>query len=274
MDHIVYHFVVDPPEPGTDILIALIGEMGFEQFTTSETGFDAYIDSKLEKNVDLSALEFEDFRFTYSTEFINGKNWNEEWEKNFEPVVISDLLCIRAPFHNSLPKVRYEIVIMPKMSFGTGHHATTRLMCSMLFGVDCREKRVLDMGCGTGVLAILAKKLGADAVVAVDNDEWCVENSTENCARNNCASIEVKLGGDGILRELGAFDIILANINKNILIRQLHSYSTMLKHGGELFMSGFFSVDVPDLRAALPAGLSIAQTQSEGEWAAIRVHNA
>ncbi|MEO6306137.1 MAG: 50S ribosomal protein L11 methyltransferase, partial [Bacteroidia bacterium] len=166
MSYLSYQFTVNPPEPGSEILMAMIAEFGFESFDYNETGFTAYIKEESASGVNLNDLIFDEFTFTYSIEKIPLTNWNAEWEKNFEPVSVDDLLFIRAPFHEPNKKVKHEIVIMPKMSFGTGHHQTTRLVCKAMFETDFKNTRVLDMGCGTGILAILAKFLGAKDILA------------------------------------------------------------------------------------------------------------
>lgn len=268
MSYIAYHFTVDPAEPGSEILMAMIADMGFESFDTGENGFTAYIRSDLEKNVLLDDLVFDAFRFSYTKEKIEQKNWNEEWEKNFSPVEVDDLLLIRAPFHASHKKYKHEIVIMPKMSFGTGHHQTTQLMCRAMFGLDLHFKRVLDMGCGTGILAILAKKLGAKGILAVDIDEWSVENCHENCEKNASNDVVVLQGDINLLEKELPFDVILANINKNILKAHMRSYAKKLKTGGKLLLSGFFVTDVDELkRSSKEAGLKFISKNNSGEWA-------
>ena len=244
MHYLAYHFVVNPPQPGSEILMAMIADLGFESFDYTQEGFDAYIKEEDAVHLNLSHLVFEHFTFYYNAEKIAPTNWNAEWEKNFEPVVIKDLLCIRAPFHPTSKSVRREIVIMPKMSFGTGHHQTTRLVCEQMFHSDLKNKRVLDMGTGTGVLAILAKQLGAAKVMGIDADEWSVENARENCAANAAAEIEIKKGDVDALINEGNFDVILANINKNILKKHIPHYANKIKSGGKLFLSGFFMTDV------------------------------
>ncbi len=268
MSYLSYTFVVNPPQPGSEILIAMIADQGFESFDQSETGFTAYIRQEDDGKVDLSAFEFEDFTFSYSVDKIETANWNAEWEKNFEPVLVEDLLCIRAPFHPIQPNVKHEIVIMPKMSFGTGHHQTTRLMCQQMFGLDFKNKRVLDMGCGTGILAILAGMLGANGIVGVDIDEWSVENARENCASNGYPGIEIVKGDVDVLEPMSSFDIILANINKNILKKQIPVYAQKMKKDGRLFLSGFFTTDVEELKeVGATYGFSFQATYHEGEWA-------
>jgi ribosomal protein L11 methyltransferase len=268
MNYLAYHFIVTPSQPGSEILMALIADMGFESFDPSEMGFTAYIPENEAANVDLSAFLFEDFGYSYTIERIASRNWNAEWEKNFEPVVVDDLLCIRAPFHEENKKVKFEIVIMPKMSFGTGHHQTTRLMCKELFAIDLKNKRVLDMGCGTGILAILAKLLGAGEVIGIDIDEWSVENAIENCATNGHPEIIIKKGDSDLLEKENKFDIILANINKNILKEQIPDYGETIQKGGHLFLSGFFTTDVEELKGvAAEHGFKFLLTRNEEEWA-------
>jgi len=267
MSYMAYHFTVTPPQPGSEVLIAMISDLGFESFDTTETGFIAYMKEE-GTEPDLSEFQFEEFIFSYSIEKIPDTNWNAEWEKNFEPVFVDDLLCIRAPFHEKNDKVSKEIVIMPKMSFGTGHHQTTRLMCRQMFSTDLQDKRVLDMGCGTGILAILAKMLGAAQVTGIDIDEWSVENSKENCATNGFPEIILKKGDVDLLENEKPFDVILANINKNILKAQIPSYSKIMKGGATLFLSGFFTTDLEELtKVAASNGFKFLSSFHENEWA-------
>ena len=270
MSYLSYHFTVTPPEPGSEILIALIADFGFESFDTNSSGFTAYVKEEFATTIDLSDLVFDDFSYTYTTQKIPLVNWNAEWEKNFEPVEVDDLVFIRAPFHSSNNSFKHEIVIMPKMSFGTGHHQTTRLVCKTMFELEFKNKRVLDMGCGTGILAILAKQLGAAFILAIDIDAWSVENSIENCVTNNCADIEVKQGDVNLLQNELAFDIIIANINKNILKLHLPAYATKLKAGAKLILSGFFTTDIAELTAvAAEHALKVITHKNENEWATL-----
>jgi ribosomal protein L11 methyltransferase len=268
MNYLAYHFKVTPPEPGTDILIALTADKGFESFDISKEGFTAYIKEADSADIDLNELQFDDFTFSYTVEKLAPENWNETWERNFEPVVVDDLLCIRASFHEKNTQVQHEIVITPKMSFGTGHHQTTRLMCREMFTLDLKEKRVLDMGCGTGILAILAKKLGAGEVTGIDIDEWSVENAMENCEVNGHPDIVIKKGDVDLLKDEAAFDIILANINKNILKKQIPGYSLKMKPGGWLLLSGFFTTDVNELAVVCRDNhFELRHSVNEEEWA-------
>lgn len=269
MNYIAYHFTVHPPQPGSEILIALIADRGFDSFDYTETGFTAYIPAG-DTRIDFSELQFEDFTYSYTIENIHATNWNAEWEKNFEPVIVSDLLCIRAPFHQKYPNTKHEIIIMPKMSFGTGHHQTTRLMCLQLFNTDVKHKRVLDMGCGTGILAILSKMLGAGEVTGIDIDEWSVENALENCSVNGYHDIILKQGNAELLKNEKPFELILANINKNVLKSDIPTYSGVMQQGGTLLLSGFFTTDVEELTSiALEHGFSCISSDNENEWAVI-----
>lgn len=268
MSYLAYHFAVNPPQPGSEILMAMIADFGFDSFDYTEDGFTAYIPEEQAAQVSLETLQFDDFTYSYSTEKIETTNWNAEWEKNFEPVKVDDLLMIRAPFHPHDGSVKLNIVIMPKMSFGTGHHQTTRLMCRELFALDLAGKRLLDMGCGTGVLAIVAKKSGATDVLGIDIDEWSVENGIENCAVNDCKDIVIKKGDVRLLEAEQPFDVILANINKNILKADVPHYSKKLKTGGSLLLSGFFTTDVEELKEmAAKNDLSFVSIKHENEWA-------
>ncbi len=267
-----YSFKVNPPQPGTDILISDLGDLGFETFSEDEHGFKAYIQEEIDSSINFQELNYNDFTFTFKKQRIEQTNWNAEWEKNFEPVLVENLLLIRAPFHNPVENVQHEIVIMPKMSFGTGHHDTTWLMCKQLFQLNLNKKTVLDMGCGTGVLAILAKKLGAEKVVGIDIDEWSVENSIENCMNNNCSDIEIKLGGKKALNTYKSFDVILANINKNVLKDQMAVYANLLANGGNLLLSGFFNTDIAELeKVAENNSLKLTDSFIKNNWAVMKL---
>lgn len=272
LGYIAYYFKVIPPQPGTDILIASLGELGFESFVENEQGFEAYIDEATESRLDLKELTFDEFQFSFDKEKIEQTNWNAEWEKNFEPVLVEDLLLIRAPFHAEVKNVKHEIVIMPKMSFGTGHHDTTWLMCKQLFDLDLKNKSVLDMGTGTGILAIVAKKLDASPIVGIDIDEWSAENARENCIANGGADIEIRLGDKDLLSDYKEFNVILANINKNVLKVQIPFYSKLLKQNGILLMSGFFTTDVDELeRFANTNGLTLLERYVKNNWAVMKL---
>ncbi|KJD31639.1 ribosomal protein L11 methyltransferase [Tamlana sedimentorum] len=246
-----YYFKVEPQQPAVEILIAELGYAGFESFVETEEGVTAYI-QKEEWNQsileDIQILNSEEFKITFTFEEIEQTNWNAEWEKNFKPIVVDDACAVRAPFHEKF-NVEYDIVIEPKMSFGTGHHETTHMMIQHILKNDFKDKSVLDMGCGTGVLAILAEKKGAKPIDAVDYDNWCYLNSLENVERNNSQHITV-IEGDASVLGKNKYDVIIANINRNILLQDMATYVSCLNKGGLLFLSGFYSDDIPIIQEA------------------------
>lgn len=258
-----------------EILVAELGQVGFESFTEQEDGLEAYI-QKPEWNKDLLSevqiLNSEEVHFTYEVQEIEQVNWNEEWEKNFDPIVVGNEVSIRAPFHPS-PNLKYDIVIEPKMSFGTGHHETTYLMIRHLMEADLAGKKVLDMGCGTGILAIFAEMKGASAIDAIDIDPWCYENSIENVERNQCRKIRVFEGEASMLKE-GAYDVIIANINRNILLNDMKVYAGSLKPNGAIYLSGFYTEDIPHIReAAQKNGLKFVSELEQNNWVALKFVN-
>ncbi len=268
MSYLAYHFKVIPAQPGSEILMAHLAELGFDTFESNEQGFTAFVEDKVHVNFKPEDYTFSDFTYEYKIEKIEQSNWNEAWEKNFEPVYINQLLCIRAPFHPPAKGYRQEIVIMPKMSFGTGHHQTTRLMCKAMFQHEFRNKSVLDMGCGTGVLAILAAKLGANSITGIDVDMWSAENSRENCSVNNVNEIKILQGDVTCLENESPFDYILANINKNILKRDIPLYIQKMNPNALLFLSGFFISDQNELKAlCAKLQLEFITSDSEENWA-------
>ncbi len=272
MNYRAYHFTITPLHPGTDILMAVLGEDAFESFTTTEKGFIAYAPELANIETDFKHLKFDDFTFVLEIETIAAQNWNANWEANFEPVEVEDLVYIHANFHAPSTQAQFNIEITPKMSFGTGHHDTTWQMCKAMFTIPLSNKVVLDMGCGTGVLAILAKKLEAITTLAIDIDEWSVENTIENCMVNNVPEIEVKKGDASLLPTQATFDCILANINKNILKQDLKTYYTCLKANGYLLLSGFFTTDVEELtQHATNIGFTFDYTSSKNGWAIIQL---
>ena len=272
MDYIQYSFTITPAEPGSDILIALLADLGFESFTQNETGVDAYIQEEFENEDLVKELSFEDFIFSYVRTLIPKTNWNEEWEKNFNTVYVDDLVCIRAHFHPASENVKHDIIITPKMSFGTGHHDTTWLVSKTMFSLDFKNTSVLDMGCGTGILAILAKQLGATKILGIDIDDWSIENSIENAAINNASEIVFTKGDASSLPTTQTFEIILANINKNVLKKDLPAYFTCLKKDGVLLLSGFFTTDVDELKQlAQTTGFEFIESYHKNEWAVIKL---
>ncbi|NQV77500.1 MAG: 50S ribosomal protein L11 methyltransferase, partial [Lutibacter sp.] len=233
INYIGYSFKVSPIEPGVEILIAQLGEAGFESFVENEDGVAAYIqenDWNTEILKDIQILNSNEFKITFEEEVIEQINWNSEWEKNFNQIQVDDLVSIRAPFHEN-PNLKYDIVIEPKMSFGTGHHETTHMMVQHLLQLDLTNKKTLDMGCGTGILAIFAEMKGAQPIDAIDIDNWCYVNSLENVERNNCKHISV-YEGDASLLMNKKYDVIIANINRNILLNDMASYMNCLNDDG------------------------------------------
>ena len=273
MEYVCVSFKVTPPEPGSEILASALSEENFESFVYNDEGFEAFIQQPLFDETALKSLseQFSSLDFTYSTHTIKQENWNETWEKSFEPVVIENYCTIRAPFHAAPAPPVLDIVIEPKMSFGTGHHQTTWLMTKALFENDVKGKSVLDVGCGTGILSIVAKKLVAKTVVGFDIDEWSIENSRENRKVNDFSTSDIDFFQGTIHRiENQQFDLVLANINKNILLKEMELYVNVLNSGGKLFLSGFFDLDAPDLiEAAKKLGLHFIKQETKTEWATL-----
>lgn len=240
--YLAYHFSVEPKELGSEILIAELGEKPFESFIETENGFSAFIQKDLwTKNIldDIYLLHSPEFTISHTIEEIEQVNWNEEWEKNFEPIDVDGKCHVRAPFH---PKTNaeFDIVIEPKMSFGTGHHETTHMMIQHLLETDVTNMKTLDMGCGTAILAILAEMKGAKPIDAIDIDNWCYLNSIENAERNNCHEISVYEGDASLLKDK-TYDLIIANINRNILLNDMQQYVDCLNKNGILLLSGFYT---------------------------------
>lgn len=235
-------------ETNRDILSGLLAEIGFESFVESDKGVSAYISEKAYSEEliaeTLASLPLPDTQVQYHVEYIVSQDWNEEWEKNFfQPIIIGNEVVIHSSFHQDIPKLTYDIVIDPKMAFGTGHHATTSLMVAYLLEAEVREKAFLDMGCGTAVLAILAQKRGAHPITAIDIDEWAYENALENIRLNDASSINVQLGDASLLGK-DRYDLIFANINRNILLTDIPTYASCLTQGASLYMSGFYTEDL------------------------------
>lgn len=273
MNYLEFTFEIEPLQPASEILIAELGQAGFESFVENETGVIAYIpveEFEEDSLAGVQILQSDEFTINYTFQEIEQVNWNEEWEKNFQPILVEDSCCVRAPFHPATD-VKYDIVIEPKMSFGTGHHATTHMMIQFLLNNDFEGKRVLDMGCGTGVLAIVAEKRGAKEVDAIDIDNWCYQNSIENVERNNCSRITVYEGGAELLGEK-KYDVIIANINRNILLEDIKVYSRNLEAGGELYLSGFYAADIPAIvEECEKNGLDRVGSLEREEWVALQL---
>ena len=268
--YIGYYFTVTPMEPGVEILIAELGNVGFESFVETETGVNAFI-QKEEWNEEilqeLYILSSDEFEISFSTEEIEQVNWNEEWEKNFDPIIVEDECSVRAPFHQQ-PNTKYDIVIEPKMSFGTGHHQTTHMMIQHLLSADVKGQKVLDMGCGTGILAILAEMRGATDIEAVDIDTWCYENTIENIELNNCSHIKA-FEGDVKLISGKKYDTIIANINRNILLSDIQYYVQSLSANGKLYLSGFYTEDLDKISDECQKhGLEIIDFLEKDNWVA------
>lgn len=302
MKYLEFTFTIQPQnEAYEDVLSALLADIGFESFVrtasldlprigsvdnfpeapifseAAEVGqYKAYIQTNL---YDAEALQdlienfpLPDATISYEQVEAEDKDWNEEWEKNyFQPIVIADRCVISSTFHKDVPSAEYAIKINPQMSFGTGHHATTSQMVGRILDDDMTGKEVLDMGCGTSILAILARMRGAAHCVAVDIDEWCVKNSLENMALNSVEGIDVVLGDATILSDYGPFDVVIANINRNILLADMHHYVARMKSGAVIFMSGFYDEDVEKLVShASTLGLQLVDTRSQDGWACIK----
>ncbi len=249
MSYIELLVTVEPKELGSDVLIAELSEFGFESFIENENGFSAFAKKELFNENDVKTLfsSYTDaFKIQYTSKIIEQQNWNKEWESSFQPINVDGKCIIRAPFHQKEAPYQYDIIIEPKMSFGTGHHHTTQLMIQKLMKLDVTGKSLLDMGCGTGVLAILASMMKANPVTAIDTDEWSFENSIENMSKNNINNVVVHKG-DAKLLAGKIFNTILANINKNVLLADLPVYDESLEKGGNLLLSGFFETDVNEL---------------------------
>ncbi|MGK7391932.1 MAG: 50S ribosomal protein L11 methyltransferase [Candidatus Cyclobacteriaceae bacterium M2_1C_046] len=261
-------------EEQKEILIAELDMEGYESVMETDEGLHGYIQKDL---FDKSFVEDISSRYNIEKEkitweLVEEKNWNIEWEKNFEPVAVDDLCYIRAPFHPAKSdQYKYELIILPRMSFGTGHHATTYLMVkNQIINIDHKNKKVLDAGCGTAILAVMAEKLGASKVVAYDNNEWSVENAPENASLNNCKNIHILLGTIDSLEIDNDFDVILANINKNVLLEEIATYVDHLVTNGYLLVSGFFKEDEADIQEiAEEAGLTKETSAYKDRWASI-----
>lgn len=282
MVYISYDFKIDFKKPtilrlsdAIEILIAELGTVGFESFLETKNGTTAYIQKKdWQENLlkGIHILNSDKFNISYDMEEIEQVNWNIEWEKNFNAIDVNNLVSIRAPFHPS-SNLKYDIVIEPKMSFGTGHHETTHLMIQQLLDLELSEKGVLDMGCGTGILAIFSEMKGANKIDAVDIDAWCYENSLENVKKNKCNNITV-YEGDASIVEGKSYDVIIANINRNVLLKDIVVYSKNLTKNGILLLSGFYKEDIPIIdKEAQKNNLYLEKTLEKNNWVSLKYVN-
>ena len=274
MEYVEVNFRIEPNNTsGTEILIAQLSEIGYESFVENDEELLAYIPVNGFQPDDIQKIglfQSDEFKLAYTFSKLEDQNWNEVWERNFEPVVIDGLVHIRAPFHNGNKDLKYEIIIEPKMSFGTAHHETTALMISMMLEDNLTGLSVLDMGCGTGILAILAEILAARKILAVDIDEWAFENAKENVRKNNCKKIDVKLGNVNAIRN-EHFDFIIANINRNVLLDDIETYSNHLAEKGILLLSGFYKSDLEQITTmARNYQLEFDKNLEKNDWVAAR----
>lgn len=276
MDYLEFNVVLEPRDPWAEILVAQLAEAGFESFVETENGVSCYGPTNLVteeiavSNSFLSKSNVE-VQFSYNSKIIEQQNWNAVWESDFEPVEVEEYVSILAPFHNKEGHKGMIVEIQPQMSFGTGHHQTTWMMSKSLFELKEISSEVLDMGTGTGVLAIIAEKLGASQILAIDIEDWSVENTIENASRNGCSKIDAKCGDVDLIEGL-SFGLILANINKNVLKNHMESYSNALKKDGVLLLSGFFDSDVDELVTfASTFGLTKESVLYKDNWACIKL---
>lgn len=276
MKYLEFTFQTTPcTEVVNDVLSAVLAEAGFESFVEQTDGINAYIQKALynESALKEALAEFPlpDVNIEYNYTEAEDRNWNEEWEKKFfQPIVIDNRCVIHSTFHKDVPQAEYDIVINPQMAFGTGHHETTSLIIGELLDSDLQEKSLLDMGCGTSILAILARMRGATPCTAIDIDEWCVRNSLENIELNRVDNIDVFQGDASSLKDKGPFDIIIANINRNILLNDMKHYVSRMNQGGSLLMSGFYANDIPVIQAeAENNGLHLIHHREKNQWAVV-----
>ncbi len=276
MNYIELSIEVSPKEQGCDVLIAQLSELNFESFVESELGCTAYIqeDQFHEEDVKQLFLSYSEiFKIKYSSKIIQQQNWNKEWESSFQPIEVDGKCYIRAPFHDAPKVFLYDVIIEPKMSFGTGHHNTTQLMIQKLMSLNVGNKSLLDMGCGTGVLAIVASMMGANPITAIDTDEWSYENTIENLQKNNINNVLVHKGDARIL-DGNIFHTILANINKNVLLMDMEKYVGSLEQNGNLILSGFFETDVQEISSrAEGLGLKFESKVVNDQWTMLHFIN-
>jgi ribosomal protein L11 methyltransferase len=272
MNYIKVIFTLEPfiPEAG-EVLMAQLGEAGFESFMETDDGFEAYIPENLFTDDFMNSvfLPFHDVSITTRHEVIKEQNWNKTWEQNFfEPIVIGNEVMIRGSFHEKKENIKHDIIIDPEMAFGTGHHETTGLMVKFILEEDLTGKKILDMGCGTGILGILCSKRGASHITGIDIEDWAYNNAVENCKKNNVTNMKVIHGDAGSIGS-SPFDIILANINRNILLADIGKYAKALKPGGKLILSGFYESDIESINQETKKhGLENIFVKSDNNWVA------
>lgn len=270
---VCYDFNIEPAIPGCEILIAQLSQLGFDSFQEHENGISAYVDSKISSEIDLKDIQIlnsEEFKISFEITSVEKQNWNIKWESNFEPIYVDNICCVRAPFH---PKsdYKYDLVIEPKMSFGTGHHETTSMMISFILANEFTNSYVCDIGSGTGVLAILAEQRGANKIDAIDIDNWCYLNSLENIERNNSKNINVYEGEVEKLKNL-RYDSIFANINLNVLLNDISTYAKMLNKNGVLYLSGFYKKDINKIeQEAKNSSLKLIETKQKNDWVSLKL---
>ncbi|MBY0426558.1 MAG: 50S ribosomal protein L11 methyltransferase, partial [Cytophagales bacterium] len=267
---------IELPEEANEIIIAELADAGFDSFEEQTGCLSAYIEKDVFDEEVLRELQgkYADlFAINYSFQELENKNWNEIWESNFHPIIVADKCLVRASFHPLDKSYPYEIVIDPKMAFGTGHHETTSLMIEALMGLDIQGKTVLDIGSGTGILAIFCRKYGATSAIATDVDDWCIENAHTNAAINHCSDIKLLQGPILSLKgQLGKYDIVIANINRNVILDEIAHYAACLNAGGAMLLSGFYSEDVPILETAIGThGLKIQSRNSKNNWTMLQL---
>lgn len=270
MDYQGLIFKISPLFPARDILTARLAEIGFESFVESEDGLEAYIpqsDYNKEEVLKIKELNSNEWSISFEEKSFEDQNWNATWEATFQAIEVEDFVRVRAPFHEEKQGFNHEVLIQPQMSFGTGHHQTTYLIMKNMADLDYKEKEVLDMGCGTGILAILAEKLGAKKIDAIDIDPWSFQNTQENIELNGSKEIQAILGGVEAIPDR-KYDVIIANINRNILQAQLPRYAGAMKVGASLYLSGFFETDVPVLQEqAESLGIQMIKVDDKEGWA-------
>lgn len=271
MNYIEVSFSISPLQPASEILIAELSSKGFESFVEDDKGIKAYIQhDDYEEDIwkQITILQNPDFQISYHVSEIEDQNWNAKWESDYESVLIDNKCHIRAPFHNSLTGVEFEIIIEPQMSFGTAHHETTHQMVQLLMDEDVQGKYVLDMGSGTAVLAILASLKGAKTVDAIDIDEWAYNNARDNVRKNNLDNINVLMGGAELLKNQ-KYDLVLANINKNILLSDMKHYEKVMSGNAKILFSGFYRNDLEDIKTeAAKYKLSFSHHLERNKWIA------